>query len=76
MVGLSRPAGTEEQGKTTKGDCGVRRRGGMEMIAASQGCCTAAVFYITLSHFQPYHMNTYISVAFPSLNKLDEIESV
>ena len=27
VVGLSRPAGAEQQGKTTKGDCGVRRDG-------------------------------------------------
>ena len=71
MVGLSRPAGAEQDHKGGTAECG-----GMEMIAAVLGCCTAAVFYITLSHFQPYHMNTYISVAFPSLNKLDEIESV
>ena len=50
MVGLSRPAGAEQQGKTTKGDCGVRS-GGMEMIAALLGCSTAAAFYITVSHF-------------------------
>ena len=27
VVGLSRPAGAEQQGKTTKGDCGGRRDG-------------------------------------------------
>ena len=27
VVGLSRPAGAQQQGKTTKGDCGVRRDG-------------------------------------------------
>ena len=55
VVGLSRPAGAQQQGKTTKGD-GLRSAGGMEMIAAWAGCCsTAAAFYIirTVSHFQP-----------------------
>ena len=49
VVGLSRPAGAEQQGKTTKGDCGVRRDGDDSSPAGVLHCSSLLHYIISFS---------------------------